>query len=440
MLASRLRAPCALLGVLALGAAALPASTSTVAHAAAARSTIVRGTRAHHGLVRRHRSVRPASYAPATATAAFGLDLMPWLGNGNVVFSPDSIETALAMAGTGARGATAAQMANVLRLRAPSAFASVGDLQSTIAGEQRAAGAGNPAAPTLDLADALFLQERFALAQPFVSGLEQHFGAAAQTVDFEHDAAGAVQAINAWVSANTQGLIPQIVSQLEPSTRLALANAVYLKANWLHPFKASATASAPFHGEHATTSAPLMNETEELRYDRGPGYAAVELPYSGSTLSLDVLLPEREDIAALQRSLDPSRLAGIFAGLSPTPVQLSLPRFHIVLQTELGAALKGLGMTDAFSETADFSGITTSEPVEIGQVDHAANFTVEEEGTTAAAATIVTVEASSARAFGATPVVFDADRPFLFFLRDDRSGAILFAGRLADASEGGTAG
>jgi serpin B len=234
----------------------------------------------------------------------------------------------------------------------------------------------------------------------------------------------------------TQGLIPQIVAQLEPGTRLALANAVYLKAHWLDPFKASATVSAPFYAESATTPVALMNETEDLRYDRGPGYAAVQLPYSGSTLSLDVLLPERESIAALQRSLNPSRLAGVFAHLSPRIVQLSLPRFHIVLQTDLDGPLKALGMTDAFSEAADFSNITTTEPLQIGAVDHAANFTVEEEGTTAAAATVVTVEATSAPNSPSPPVVFDADRPFLFFLRDDRSGAILFAGRLADPAEG----
>jgi serpin B len=371
-----------------------------------------------------------AAVAPASATTPFGLQLMRSLGAGNLVLSPDSIAAALAMAGSGAAGDTAAQIAKVLHLASPAGFAAVGQLQAAIAAEQVAAAHGDPQAPALDLANGLFVQQGYALKAPFLAGLEQYFGAAPQAVDFRQ--AAAVEAINAWVSAHTQAVIPHILGSLPPQTRLALANAVYLKAAWRYPFKPAATASAPFHGERGSFSTAFMHETGELPYAHGRGYAAVDLPYRSSTLSLLVLLPLGGKLAALERGLSPGRLAAIVRGLSPRPVLLSLPRFHLATHTVLNGTLEALGMTDAFGESADFSGITAAEGLRIGRVEHAADFKVDEAGTIAAAATVVTIEPTTAGAFRPGLIPFNADRPFLFFLRDDRSGALLFAGRLVD--------
>jgi serpin B len=370
--------------------------------------------------------------AAAPAIGAFGLELMRTLGSGNLVFSPDSIATALAMAGTGAAGQTADQMADVLQLASPTAFAGVGQLQGTIAREQATAGRGQEQAPTLDLANGLFLQRGYALQAGFLSSLAGHFGAAPQTVDFEHDSAGAVQAIDSWVSAHTQGTIPHILASISPQTRLALANAIYLKAVWLKPFQRRATATAPFHGERGVTAVPFMHETDELSYGHGSGYAAVDLPYRASTFSLLIVLPTGQSVAALQRRLDPSLLAGIVHSLAPTPVSLSLPRFHLALQLDLNDSLQALGMTDPFSAAADFSRIAPGERLRIGAVEHAADFTVDEEGTVATAATVVTIEATAVHAPLPRPTPFTANRPFLFFLCDDRTGTVLFAGRLTD--------
>jgi serpin B len=359
-------------------------------------------------------------------------------GSGNLVFSPDSIATALAMAGTGAAGRTATQMAHVLHLASSATFAAVGRLQSTIAREQAAPGGGDPQAPMLDLANGLFLQQGYPVQSAFASGLRAHFDASPQTVDFLHDSVGAVQAINAWVSTLTQGIIPHILTSLEPSVRLVLANAIYLKAAWLHPFNPTATASAPFHGEGRVTSAMFMNETDRLPYDHGPAYAAVDLPYSASTLSLLVVLPTGQSMTALQRRLDSGLLTKIVHSLSPTSVALSLPRFHLALQTKLNGILEALGMTDPFDGAANFSRITTREQLEIGLIEHAADFTVDEHGTVAAVTTIVTIEPTLLPDLK-HPVRFNANRPFLFFLRDDRTGTVLFSGRLVDptAAPGG---
>ncbi len=371
--------------------------------------------------------------APASAIGAFGLDLTRGQARGNLVFSPDSIAAALAMAGSGAAGRTATQMASVLHLKSPQAFAAVGALQGAIAKEQLAAGRGDPRAPTLDLANGLFVQQGYPLTPFFLAGLRRNFsGVAPQLVNFAEPSA--VEAINAWVSTHTQGIIPRVLSQLPPETRLALANAIYLKAAWLHPFAPAASAPAPFHGEGATSPIAFMNQTAELPYGHGQGYAAVDLPYAASTLSLLVVLPVGESVATLERRLDPGRLGRIVSGLSSTPVKLSLPRFHLATHTMLNSTLSALGMTDAFGERADFSRITKAQALKLGVVDHAADFTVDEHGTVAAAATVVTAEPTAAAGPGRPPVSFDANRPFLFFLRDDRTGALLFAGRLSDAA------
>ncbi len=376
--------------------------------------------------------------APAAATGAFALDLIRAGAPGNLVLSPDSVAAALAMAGTGAAGRTAAQMASTLHLVNPAAFPALGKLQRKIASEQASAGQGHPEAPTLELANGLFLQQGFSIEPAFLSGLQQHFGAVPETVDFSADPTGAVEAINAWVSAHTAGIIPGLLTSLPGETRLALANAVYLKATWLHPFEKGGTSPAPFYNQTRKTRVEFMHQTARLRYGSGPGYAALDLPYRASTLSLLVVLPNRrKGVGTLQRHLGGRGLARIVHNLSPRAVRLSLPRFHLDTQTELSDTLKKSGMPIAFSESASFSHITTAEPLKIGLVEHAADFRLDEEGTEAAAATVVGIVAASAPLVPPNAVTFNANHPFLFFLRDDRTGAVLFAGRLTDPASAG---
>jgi serpin B len=401
-------------------------ATSAASGGVAARVPRAQRSSAHHA------PVVTGRLSPAPATGAFGLDLMKGLGAGNVVLSPDSIASALAMTGAGAAGETASQMARVLHLTSPAAFPAVGRLQATIAAEQAAAGQGDPQAPTLNIANGLFLQQGFQVLPSYLSGLQTSFGATPQSVDFENYPVAAVQAINAWVSAHTNGIIPHIINSVPEQARLVLANAIYLKAAWLDPFKPSATAPAPFHARAGVVTAPFMHETDALPYGLGRGYAAVELPYLASTLSLLVVLPTGQSVSSLQHRLDAGMLARIARKLTPRPVALSLPRFHVEVHRELNRSLESLGMTLPFSQAADFSRIATDEPLKLGQVEHAADFEVDEQGTLAVAATTVVVEATALEVAPPATVRFDADRPFLFFLRDDRTGAVLFAGRLED--------
>jgi len=377
------------------------------------------------------------SLGPAAATGAFGLDLMRAQGSGNLVLSPDSVAAALAMTGTGAVGRTAEEIARTLHLKGPTALAAVGDLQRAIAAGQAAAAAGNPEPPTLEIANGLFLQQGLPFASAFLSGVQQRFGAAPETVDFADDPTGALNAINGWVSERTKGLIPRIIGSLPEEMALALANAVYLDADWRHPFKKNNTRPGVFHGPAGKITVDFMHQTESLRYGAGPGYRAVALPYRSSTLSLLVMLPAGQRLGSLQRRLDGRSLARIARGLSPKPVMLSMPRFHLNTDVELTGALQKLGMSTGFSDAANFSRITTAVPLKIAFVKHAADFTVDEAGTVAAAATVVGIVATSAPARPVDPVTFNANRPFLFFLRDDRTGAVLFAGRLTNPASAG---
>jgi len=228
---------------------------------------------ATHGATHRH-----AAFTPAAATGAFGLDLISAQPPGNTVLSPDSVAAALAMAGTGAGGRTAAQIAQTLDLKGPTAFAAVGNLQRAITNAQVSAGEGHAKAPTLALANGLFLQQGFPLKPAFVGGLQQHFGAAPDALDFAGNPAGSTAAINSWVSEHTGGVIPALFAELPLETRLLLANAVYLKAAWRYPFKRRDTALAPFHNNAGSTQTEFMHQTEHLRYSSGHGYKAVELP------------------------------------------------------------------------------------------------------------------------------------------------------------------
>jgi serine protease inhibitor len=377
-----------------------------------------------------------APLAPAAAMGAFGLDLMRAQGPGNLVLSPDSVAAALAMTGTGAAGSSAAEIARTLHLKGPAALAAVGDLQRAIVAGQAAA-AGDPEPPTLEIANGLFLQQGLPFKPAFLSGAQQRFGAAPETVDFTGDPQGSLDAINAWVSERTKGLIPQILDSLPEEMALALANAVYLDADWRHPFKKSKTRPGVFHRAAGKATVDFMHQTESLLYGAGPGYRAVALPYRSSTLSLLVVLPAGQRLGSLQNRLDGRGLARIARGLSPRPVILSLPRFHLNTDAELTGALQKLGMSTAFSDAANFSRITTAVPLKIAFVKHAADFTVDEAGTVAAAATVVGVVPVSAPARPLNAVRFNANRPFLFFLRDDRTGTVLFAGRLTNPASAG---
>jgi serpin B len=368
------------------------------------------------------------------ANNAFAIDLYGKLAGapGNLFFSPNSIETALAMTYAGARGGTAGQMAAVLHL--PSGSNTIardfGDFLNQLNGT--GTDKGKTRGYELSVANALWGQTGYPFLPDFVNVLNTNYGAGLQEVDFKQNSAGARNAINLWVEDKTKNKIMDLIPRgaLTADTRLVLTNAIYFKGTWAAKFDKTATQDEPFHVSAAEEAkAPMMNRTGSYGYLDGGDFQALKLGYAGGELSMIILLPSRADgLPQLEKELTMSKLSDLFGKLNNQRVVVSIPKFRMTEQFELADTLGSMGMENAFDRSADFSGMTGRKDFHISNVIHKAFVEVNEEGTEAAAATGVVMVAA---AMPARPTVFRADHPFLFVIRDERSGAILFMGRLA---------
>jgi serpin B len=389
-------------------------------------------------------NVPRASAAPADASLAangvnaFGIELYRLLAGSqqNLVISPSSIALALAMARAGARGPTATEMDAVLHDVASDDHATwLNALDRALANRNGTFvdADGKDRQITLRIANAAFAQRDMALQQAYLDALAERFGSGVRLVDYANAAEQARTLINGWVDDQTEHRIPELLAPgvLDSATRLTLVNAIYLKAAWQLPFQPEATANGPFHVAGGdSVDVPFMHAILPLPYAAGSGWQAVELPYVGDELALTILLPD--DLAAIRDGLDTQLVRTATDALSQTSVTLSMPKFSIESQLTLNGLLAQLGMPTAFSDAADFSGITTDEALFISDVVHQANIDVDEAGTEAAAATAVVMAGSAPVA----PVAVTLDRPFLFALRDRTTGAILFLGQVTNPQAG----
>jgi serpin B len=409
--------------------------------AAALLVAVVASTAAHGGAATP--PAAPGSVTPAVdATNRLAATLLPLLGaGGNTVFSPYSVATALAMIDQGAAATTATQIGRVLGGGSATALAaSERTLSSALAASVRRSAPGTSAGdlPRLQIANGLWVGPQLSVARPFGALLGHDFGATPQKLDFGAAPEAARLAINAWVAQHTaqriKGLMPP--GTITAQTRLVLANAIYLKAHWANPFVKASTAPGPFEiAGGATVTVPFMTGPVTLfAYGRRTGYRAIDLPYLDSTLSMLVVMPATGTLTQFERGLTPAALSRISRGLATARVALRMPRFKLSLHAMLNDVLSALGMPLAFSDAADFSGITHSVALKIQAVEHGATLTADEQGTIAAAATGISTEPT---ALPGGPIVrLTVDHPFLFFLRDDATGAVLFAGRVVDPSGG----
>jgi serpin B len=363
----------------------------------------------------------------------FALDLYGRLRarEGNLFFSPYSISAALAMTSAGARGETADEMAKVLHLSlgAEKLAAAEGALDKQINGE------GQKRGYQLRTANALWGQKGFAFRPDFLKLTKDGYEAPLREVDFAGATEEARKTINAWVEKQTEDKIKDLLKKgvLNVNTRLVLTNAIYFKGDWQLQFKKDWTRDGPFKvGGDKTVQVPFMNQTERFGYLDAPGLQLLEMPYAGKELSMVVLLPKKADgLAALEKDLTVANLERWLKGAREQKVAVSLPRFKLTAEFDLNKVLSEMGMPSAFGPSADFSGMGGSKgELYLSAVVHKAFVDVNEQGTEAAAATAVVVDARSA------PVVpvFRADHPFVFLIRDKRSGSVLFLGRLASPS------
>jgi serpin B len=397
--------------------------------------------------------VAPDMATIATAGAAindFGFDLLRRLDtSGNSCASPASIALALAMVRPGARGETAAQMDAVMRsFGAPGSEARTAALIALLNAQTQydpletpAPGKSPEPVTTLNVSDQVFSQKGMPLLPAYLDALSSGFEAGVGVLDFSADPEAARRTINGWVSRNTANRIPEILQSgdITPMTRIALANAIYLNAGWVHEFDAADTANRPFTTAAGTTvQVKTMAQEAWLPYAAGDGYRVVDMPLGGgdSTLSMTIVVPD--DMASFVAGLTAARLASIVEAEKTYDVDLALPRFSADYRTDLAASLQAIGMTDLFDDgKADLSGINGNVPerLVIAKVIHQANIDVVEKGTTAAAATVV-IGRATAGGDGTVPpkATFHVDLPFLYFLRETTSGAVLFVGTIGSPS------
>jgi serpin B len=359
---------------------------------------------------------------------AFGLFQRLGEDRGNLFFSPTSIWTALAMTYGGARGQTAQEMAAALHFPA--------DLKTLHAGNHsllQAMATDDSLATRLAVANRLWPATGLALKAPFLNLCRRNYGAPPEQLDFAREPELARQSINRWVARNTMDMIQELLQQgdIGPTTELVLTNAIYFKGTWQTAFDPGRTRPWPFHvSDQRKVQADFMARDGEFSHAREAGAHILELPYADSDLAMLVVLPDsRDDLAKLEKNLTPAVVQRWAAALKTGPLSVLLPRFELTWRQEMVPTLQEMGMRLAFTGQADFSGLAETS-LFIDKVIHEARVRVDEEGTEAAAATAVLMKR------GAPPESFVANHPFLVLIRDTRTGAIVFMGRVSDPSAG----
>jgi len=370
---------------------------------------------------------------------------------GNLFFSPYSISTALAMTYAGAQGETESQMAKVLHFPTRQDGPKVAppepnekSITATAWEHKRFSSAfgkiikdlnarGKKGKYELRVANALWDQKGYGFLKEFLNLIETDYGGCLNEVDFVTAVELARKTINDWVENQTNNKIKNLIPEgvLDSMTRLVLTNAIYFKGNWARQFKKEKTQNAPFTLLNGNkVDVPMMNQTADFNYIQTDSFQGLELPYVNNELSMIILLPKKLDgLPELEGTVTIDNLSKWLNELRKREVIVFVPKFRMTSQFSLADVLKAMGMTNAFvPDVADFSGINGKRDLFISAVIHKAYVDVNEEGTEAAAATGVVMKLTSV---GPTQtIVFRADHPFLFVIRDNRSGSILFIGRV----------
>lgn len=367
---------------------------------------------------------------------AFALDLYLQVKKPgeNVFYSPYSISTALAMVYAGAREETEKEMAAALHfsLDQKDLHPLFHELQSHLVQLE------TEGILQLHIANALWIQEGYRLHDEFKALNKTYYEAGLNLLDFVRSTEKSRLKINTWVEEKTKSRIKDLLAQgtVDQMTRLVLTNAIYFLGKWENTFEKSATTEENFYlSSTETTTVPLMVQEDYFPYGENGHLQVLEMPYEGRALSIIILLPKEKDgLPQLESQLSPENLKTWTSGLSSRKVRVLFPRFKMTQGISLEENLRKMGMERAFTGEADFSGIEPRKELYISAVIHKAFIAVDEKGTEAAAATAVAMLAMAAPVLEEPPE-FRADHPFLFFIRDNQTGSILFLGRLLNPDQ-----
>ena len=348
----------------------------------------------------------------------------------NIFYSPFSISTALAMTYAGARNETALQISQTMNFRPGNTFHS--DYKYLL----NLMNGGTDGKIKLNIANGLWAQKNFKFLDSYFDIVKSNYHSVLQNVDFNDDIEREKtrKEINGWVENQTNEKIKNLISQgdLSSLTKLVLVNAIYFFGEWEVPFKKESTAPKDFFlSDKTRINVPFMNQLGRYNYFEDSNLKVIEVPYKENKASIVIFLPHKNiGIGKFKKSFDYKYYQHIIRSFQITDIRLSLPKFQTTFKINLGSTLSQMGMPLAFSSTnADFSGMTGKRNLCISEVIHQAFINVDEKGTEAAAATAVIMKAMSARP-SSDLKEFNADHPFLFIIKDNTTGTILFMGNI----------
>ena len=372
--------------------------------------------------------------ALVSGNSSFAFNLYQQLkknNTGNLFYSPYSISTALAMTYAGAAGDTEKQMSSALHFTLPQAqlHTAFNELAIALASRGQNAEGTNGKSFSLKISNALWSQQDYTILPGFLNILAQNYDAGVNLLDFIKSPEDSRVTINNWVSDQTNSRIKDLLPQgsIDSLTRFVLTNAIYFDAAWQYPFAKESTHNGTFNLLNGSTvTVPMMNHEGSYSYIKSTGYQAIELPYSGNEIAMDIIMPDAGKFDTFESDLTADKVSGIIGNLKSSFLVLDMPKFSFDSSFSLNTALSALGMPVAFDDIkADFSGITGNTDLHISDVVHKAFVAVDEEGTEAAAATGVVM------GLAALPQdSMNVNQPFIFLIRDVKSGAILFVGRV----------
>jgi len=366
---------------------------------------------------------------------SFAFDLYHYINQektDNLIYSPYSIWLAFSMVYGGAQGDTEKQMVDVLHfLSQESQHVTINLIDQRLQTFSTLPAAKDEGTPfQLELANAVWSQQGYAIRPPYLDLLATQYGAGVRVLDFQTSAGAAREAINAWVDKKTDGRIKQIAApgSISAGTRLVLTNAILFKAGWVYKFDQQATSDGMFTLlDGRQVMAPQMHLRAPLDYVDKEGYQAVRLPYVSQKVDMWIILPAEGHFKAVQDELGSDLINDIQQQVGMKDVTLTLPSFDFESELPLNSLLAQLGLTEAFCPAGDYGGIVEGGGLCIDQAVHKATITVDEEGTEATAATMVAMPASIMEA-----IELKVDQPFIFAIVARESGLILFLGQVLD--------
>jgi len=373
------------------------------------------------------RALTASEHSVLDASNAFSFGLWHTINqatrDSNVFVSPLSVSFALGMTMNGANGQTYQEMASALQFGA-APLASIDSGYKSLIG---LLGTLDPST-TLAIANAIFYKSGIPFNQSFLNDAAKWFDAEVKPQNFD-DKPATLKAVNGWADAKTNGKIPKLLDDYDPRMVMFLLNAIYFKGSWRERFDPALTADAAFHAVGGDQTKPLMHREARMSYAETSTYQAVDLPYGDSAFTMTVILPKPgSSVESVAAGLTPDSWSTLASSYHNQLVDLFLPKVTLSWKRALIPDMQALGMRLAFTDAADFSRMTTNYPVAISLLQQNTFVAIDEEGTEAAAVTIVGVVPTSAP----VAVTMRVDRPFIFVIRERLSGTVLFMGKIVE--------